>query len=293
MSDQAGKLPVRRAVEAGWSFFLRRGNSLVPAAVIYGIGQVVGGLGQYDITMAMQTETAVPTHAWGLLLLSTVVSCIAMAAMLRVAVADALSTTGNPGPEARVSVGGDELRLVAVQALMLAFFVLVALMSMLPAMALLVPAMPGLNTPGYEPTAGESLILTVLVGLAGAVLFWLLGRLALAPVATIALRQVSVFRTWRWTRGNGGRLVMCLLAVFVPPMILTLVAGELIYGIADVRPATGTIATPVPMDVLLASLGVGGGIAGAAQIVWSGTLAFLLRGLMPTESAAPLRLVSE
>lgn len=69
----------------------------------------------------------------------------------------------------------------------------------------------------------SGIVLALLIVVSSLAIGWLAARLTLFGVATIAAKQIRVFRTWSWTKGHGVDLVIAgLLAVIVPNVIVVI-----------------------------------------------------------------------
>ena len=102
--------------------------------------------------------------------------------------------------------------------------------------------------------SGGAIVLYLLLLIAAAALVWLGLRLFLFGVATVAERDLTIFRSWAWTSKHVSRIA--LLWVFLqllPWLILTLVASGVMYlaGFPTIYSVYNAVPADLPVDVLL------------------------------------------
>lgn len=106
-------------------------------------------------------------------------------------------------------------------------------------------------------------------------------RLALAGPATIGEGKLMAFSTWRWTEGNGLRILAACFLVVAPLGVALFVVVNIIAGL--VATATGVTAAAGPSVLVLGvvALVFGLGIYGVITPAVAGLTAHLYRGLRP------------
>ena len=234
-----GKVPILEAVRAGFAHTGRTFKWSAIAAVL--IGAPSGAASWVAIGRAVAGDAG---GALGWSLLSTLLLLPFLTAHLRVA------ARGEPFG---LSVGADEIRLLAAQAALIGFngiVLLVGLFFSFFLMALLIGAV-GVTLPqagAFDPAA-----LREALGAKGQfaasiaflplllVLVWIGLRLLLVNPATIGARRVRVFETWSWTKGNVLALFASLILVVFPmALLLGVISGLLApaLGVDANDPAT-------------------------------------------------------
>ena len=79
-------------------------------------------------------------------------------------------------------------------------------------------------------TSGGAVVLYVLLFIAAAGLVWLGLRLFLFGVATVAERDLTIFRSWPWTSKHVSRLALLWIFLqLIPWLVLTMVASGVMY----------------------------------------------------------------
>jgi hypothetical protein len=131
-----------------------------------------------------------------------------------------------------------------------------------------------------SPQATPALAVPVLVALGMA---YLSARLALAGPATIGERKLMAFSTWRWTEGNGLRILAACFLVIAPLGFALLFVVNIIAGL--VAAATGVTAATGPSVLVLGVVAFvfGLGVYGVILPALSGVTAHLYKGLRPVE----------
>lgn len=131
-----------------------------------------------------------------------------------------------------------------------------------------------------SPQAMPALAVPVLIAFGMA---YLSARLALAGPATIGEHKLMAFSTWRWTEGNGLRILAACFLVVAPLSFVLLFVVNIVAGL--VAAATGVTAATGPSVMVLGvvALVFGLGIYGVILPALSGLTAHLYKGLRPAE----------
>lgn len=123
-------------------------------------------------------------------------------------------------------------------------------------------------------SSGGAVVLYLLLLLAAAALVWLGLRLMLFGAATVAERNLVIFRSWSWTSGHAARIALLWAFLqLIPWLVLTLVATGVMYtmGFESVfSPFTGGEQGLSQAQHLMRALAVGLGTLVTAPVYWLG-----------------------
>ncbi|MGB3624608.1 MAG: hypothetical protein WA989_02200, partial [Henriciella sp.] len=123
-------------------------------------------------------------------------------------------------------------------------------------------------------SSGGAIVLYLLLLLAAASLVWLGLRLFLFGAATVAERNLTIFRSWSWTSGHAARIALlwCFLQL-LPWLVLTLVATGIMYaaGLGSVfSPFTGAPEGLTEDQYAIRAIAIGAGTLVMAPFYWLG-----------------------
>lgn len=280
MATPAGKVPIVESAKAGFDFMRANLAAVGPAAALGAVLLAVFSL--WDAGAASPI-VAVVLIAFGIAF---------RAFVFRLALRqDASGTLG-------LKMGREELNLFAASIVIGFFMFIVAVMGfVLFAFVLsMAAAQAGLTQEQLQgdqaevqaavlallqsPHATPALIVPVLVAFGMA---YLGARLALAGPATIGEGKLMAFSTWRWTEGNGFRILAACFLVVAPLAFALLFVVNIIAGL--VAAATGVTAATGPSVLILGvvTLLFGLGIYGVITPALAGVTAHLYKGLRPAE----------
>jgi hypothetical protein len=286
-----GKVPVVRAAKAGLAFLRENWRRYLAGAAICGLAA-----GWASAAQALYARDGGPQFLHTVVALASVLltSIFFQTAAMRQALKG-----GDPGRLA-LETGPDAFRVLGVSVQVGFFLVLLIVPIVLASSIVLGVLIDGRgvdpNSVGQDPAAlmaalgpGGGAILTVLGLAALAGLLWFYSRLTLAVPATVAEGRMMAFRTWRWTRGNGWRILGAVLLLTVPLSLATGLIASVLQSMAGTplgNPAAmlqeGEL---VRSPLLIAAVGAVQGflntlVVGLASV---GVTAFLYRGLRPQE----------
>jgi len=283
-----GKLPVWQTVVHGFVFFGRAWRGLLPAIFVAGLAHALSVYGQVVAIGSMRAEGPFATNSLFFIAGGIVVSCIAQAAMLRVALSDIGAPLSNGSGSLQIS--RDEFRLLAVNTLVLMLFVVLTFFAVL-----ILTAFTAILSGGGSPIDASTMTQTTELNSTATTGVWVLsvllfvaflylsGRLMLVAPETIQSGRISVLRTFPWTKGNGWRCVLTIFVVGLPGVLTAAILGGMVVGLLGAP--DGQAINPETFALQMAPASYFGsevfaGLAiGAMQVVQAGVLAFLLRGL--------------
>jgi MFS family permease len=156
-----------------------------------------------------------------ILLLGLAVQCVMAAAVYRLFFRHDDTRFGY------LRLGADELRLMALSLIYVALGM--GLVIGVTMVAAIVTALSAFAGPGAEAVVGE---ITGLLSLG--VLFFVLVRLSLAPVATFAERRLAIFESWRLTRGQFWRLSGAYVLAIACMAVIIMLTVAICFGVAGV-----------------------------------------------------------
>jgi hypothetical protein len=282
MATPAGKVPIVESAKAGYAFMRANLRALAPAA---GIGAVI---------FAITEHFSIGDTGTALLLQLALIAfqILFTASILRLALRPHAS--GFFGMQA----GKDEANLLgAGVAIGFFLFIIAVVGALLFTFAFAAAAQQsGVDVEGLQgdPAAMQAAMATLLSSPQGlpvmavlavvlAALCYLGARLTLASPATIGERKIMAFSTWRWTEGNGLRIIATICLVVLPlGMGVGVIAGVLASAMGVGAPAD--IAAPARIPCLL--------LAGFGQYLLvtpalTGLIAHLYQGLRPVVTPPP------
>lgn len=215
---------IRQAISEG---VLTARNMALPTAPYYLIaGLIAGALLVFDHAFSTNEITTIIAY-----LVEIILTCMVAVVFYRLAVDE-----GQPGEKIVRNTRNLFLAMALVSILFgIVLFLLLLFFSIFSGILL--------ATTGFDPVAVENdpalwgdevsrllgspagLVLSILVLMALAGLFWLSARLVLYGVTTVVSGRIRVFQTWGWTRGAGlGITIAGSVMVFLPLVLAILVA---------------------------------------------------------------------
>jgi hypothetical protein len=227
-------------------------------------------------------------------LIYVISTAMAYAALMRLAFADE-----HPGdPEFKPGSHGfqwgrPEWRLLGVAGLILfAYLIALALFIFLAMLVIIVSGVSNVVREGETPEAllralgpGGATVLGLLVIVFVGGLIYVAVRISLAPAATVSRRRISVFDTWRLTKGQVWPILLATILISVPSIGAGLVVGLVQNQAGEPTGPRGALQIAMP-GALVVGL-VPGLVVAFLQLPLSvGLVAYLFRGLRPPEEAA-------
>lgn len=140
------------------------------------------------------------------------------------------ASSGNPGMFGGLRLGADEFRQIGVNILffliMLGLYIVVIIVGAVIAALLSAVAMM------MSPAIGTVVMVIVIIGVVG-VFLWFIARLSLAPAQSFAERRITMFDSWKLTKGNSLTLVIGYIIAGVMAILVALLClGIFFAGLA-------------------------------------------------------------
>lgn len=268
-------VPVLKAVRAAESFRRLHWRRVAGVLALAAVGSTLAAGGALSQNMSVRV--------WGEVL-NVLGSILGYTALLRLAFIDEHPDDPEfiPGPHG-FQFGRPELRLLAVGALLVFVLILAACLAFFLIMVVVAGAGLGALTADATPesvaaavgpggqTAVGGLITAFIVGL-----LYFSVRICLAAPATVARKQVTVFRTWPLTKGQFWPILGASILIGLP----ALAAGVVVALLTGILGADAN--TPLSLPAGLAIGSVQGVVAGFILLPLNAGLgAYLYRGLRP------------
>ncbi|HTI68252.1 MAG TPA: hypothetical protein VL460_11965 [Caulobacteraceae bacterium] len=223
-----------------------------------------------------------------------VATAMAYAALMRLAFADEHPDDPEfrPGPQG-FQWGRPEWRLLGVALLVLFAYVIALLMVIFVAMlVLVVSGVSGAVKEGATPEAllaalgpGATTVLGLLMIAFMVGMIYAAVRISLAPAATVSRKRISVFETWRLTKGQAWPVLLATLLVSLPSIVTALVLAVVVRQTGHPTGPEGALQIAMP-GALIVGLLPGLVVAYLQLPLGVGLVAYLFRGLRPPEEKA-------